>query len=80
MKTTRLPDGRNLHMCKILSDILYPNSYTSLRILLEPFTKYETVGFGGKIEFQYREEQEVIIRVFTPTGTRDFFLTINYEE
>ena len=80
IKTTKLPDGRNLHMCKIIQDILYPNSYTSLRILLEPFTKYDRSSLHEKIEYQYREEQEIIIRVFTPTSTRDFFLIIKYEK
>jgi hypothetical protein len=78
VKTTKLPDGRNLHMCKILDDILYPNSYTSLTILLEPFTTYNKNTINHVIDYQYREEQEIIIRVFTPTGTRDFFLTINH--
>lgn len=77
-KTTKLPDGRNLHMCKIIQDILYPNSYTSLRILLEPFAKFDRSTIEHKLIYRYNEEQEVIIRVFTPTGTRDFFLTIKY--
>lgn len=80
VKTTKLPDGKNLHMCKIIEDILYPNSYTSLSILLEPFTTYDKNTSFLKISYQYREEQEIIIRVFTPTGTRDFFLTIKPEK
>lgn len=80
VKTTKLPDGRNLHMCKIIQDILYPNSYTSLKILLEPFMKRDHSTIEHKIIYKYQEEQEIIIRVFTPTGTRDFFLTIKYEQ
>lgn len=79
VKTTKLPDGRNLHMCKIIQDILYPNSYTNLRVVLEPFIKRELDTMERKIIYKYEEEQEIIIRVFTPTGTRDFFLTIKYE-
>ncbi|BAO54919.1 TIR domain-containing protein [Nonlabens marinus] len=77
IKTTRLPDGRNLHMCRIMDDILYPNSYTSLVAYLEPKTISENTDNESVRTFRYREEQEIIVRVFTPTGTRDFFLNVS---
>ena len=76
----KLPGGRNFHMCKILDDILYPNSYIDLTLYLVPFRKYDRSTGDLEIEYQYSDEQEIIIRVFTPTGTRDFFLTINLEK
>ncbi len=78
IKTTKLPDGRNLHMCKIIEDILYPNSYTSLQIMLEPY-KIRRSSSQDVEEF-YNDEQEITIRVFTPNGTRDFFLIVDYEK
>ncbi len=79
-KTIKLPDGRNIHMYPIIDDILYPNSYTSLELLLEPFVKINKNKPNREVEYRYRGEQEIIIRVFTPTGTRDFFLLVKPEE
>ncbi len=79
-KTIKLPDGRNIHMCPIIDDILYPNSYTSFELLLEPYMKYKENNPMREVEYQYRGEQEITIRVFTPTGTRDFFLSIEPEK
>lgn len=79
-KTIKLPDGRNIHMCPILDDILYPNSYTSFELLLDPYTKYKDNRPINELEYQYRGEQEIIIRIFTPTGTRDFYLNVKPED
>ena len=62
-KTTNLPDGRLLHMLYFFDDLIYPNSYTSFKILLDSNN-------------DYKEEQEIIIRLFTPVGTRDYPLII----
>jgi hypothetical protein len=69
-KTIKLPDGNLMHMCPINEDILYPNSYTKFKAYLNSKeTNSETKEY-------YDGDQEVIIRIFTPTGTRDFYLNI----
>ncbi len=79
-KTVTLPDGRKLHMCPIIDEILYPNSYTSFKIMLEPKKKHKDNHPMKELEWIYKEDQEVTIRVFTSSGTRDFYLTIKYEK
>jgi hypothetical protein len=79
-KTIRMPDGRNLHMCPGINDILYPNSYTTLNFLLVPNRIIREDGIRREVEYSYRVQQEVTIRVFTLTGTRDFFLMIKPQE
>lgn len=78
-KTVKLPDGRHLHMCPVIDDILYPNSYTTLEFLLEPVRKPNGSDFMQE-SISYRQMQEITIRVFTPTVTRDFFLILKPEE
>jgi hypothetical protein len=79
-KTIKLPDGRLIHMCPFLDDVLYPNSYTNFDILLEPkVLKYTEERVNRRPEIVYCDDQEITIRVFTPNGTRDFFLNIKYE-
>ncbi|MES1181444.1 MAG: hypothetical protein ABUL44_01485, partial [Flavobacterium sp.] len=77
-KTIKLPDGKLLHMCPIIEDVLYPNSYTSFEITLGSLIKYKNDPMR-EIEYMYKEPQEITIRIFTPTGTRDFYLNITYE-
>jgi hypothetical protein len=75
-KTINLPDGRLIHMLPIIEDILYPNSYTSIKIGLEPkVLEYDTSIYKTPTVF-YTEDQEITIRIFTPNGTRDYFLMI----
>jgi len=62
-RTTNLPDGRLLHMLPFDEDKLYPNSYSSVHILLNS-------------DIEYKEKQEIIVRLFTPIGTRDYPLII----
>lgn len=79
-KTTKLPDGRLLHLCPIIDDILYPNSYTSFRILLEPKVfKFDNSTILKQPSELYKGDQEITIRIFTPYGTRDFFLNVKNE-
>lgn len=63
--TTTLPDGKLLHMLPYLEDILFPNSYTSFNFLLLSKSILD---------------QDVIIRLFTNAGTRDYPLRITYEQ
>jgi nucleoside 2-deoxyribosyltransferase len=80
-KTIKLPDERLIHMYPIIEDILYPNSYTSFSVMLEPkVLKYEDDAFRKKAVEWYKNDQEITIRVFTPNGTRDYFLNIKYNE
>lgn len=76
-KTTKLPDNRLMHMCPLLEDVLYPNSYTSFNITFEAKLIHHDEDTKEKIF--YKDSQEIIIRIFTSFGTRDFFLTIIYE-
>ena len=75
-KTIKLPDGKNLHMCKIIEERLYPNSYTNLLIILDSNAKFNAYG---EIISTYSKKQEIIIRVFTATGFRDFFMTVDFK-
>ena len=79
-KTTKLPDGKKIHMVSLLDDILYPNSYSSFSVVLEPkvFEYDDSVYRMPKVI--YNEEQEITIRVFTPNGTRDFYLMVKYKK
>lgn len=80
-KTIKLPDERLIHMYPIIEDILYPNSYSSFSVMLEPkVLKYDDDPFQKKAVEWYRNDQEITIRVFTPNGTRDYFLNIKYNE
>lgn len=78
-KSMKLPDGKILHTCPIIEEILYPNSYTSLKVTLEPKRKYINNNPTEELEWVYKQEQEIIVRIFTSSGTRDFYLTIKYE-
>jgi len=80
VKTIKLPDGRLSHLCPIIEDILYPNSYTSFRVALQPKILKRKESVFREVEEYYKEDQEITIRIFTPNGTRDFFLTIKYEK
>ncbi|MGV8828234.1 MAG: nucleoside 2-deoxyribosyltransferase [Breznakibacter sp.] len=78
-KTTKLPDGRLIHMLPIIEDILYPNSYTSIKTALGPkVLEFADTAFE-KPKVYYREDQEITIRIFTPKGTRDYFLLIKHK-
>jgi hypothetical protein len=79
-KSIKLPDGKILHMCPMIEEILYPNSYTSFRVLLEPKIKHKDNHPMREMEWIYKEEQDVVVRIFTSSGTRDFYLKIKYEE
>lgn len=72
-KRTKLPDGRLLHLYPKINDILYPDLYLSFDVFLEPIYLDES-------QRSYKEEQEITIRVFSSKGTRDFYLTIKYEQ
>ncbi|MDC6389215.1 hypothetical protein PP182_11025 [Maribacter sp. PR1] len=78
IKTIKLPDGRNLHMCQKMQEILYPKSYTTILLYLSPNTSHKPGPLEG-IDYRYQGEQEIIIRVFTPDGYRDFYLTVSYQ-
>lgn len=79
-KSIKLPDGKLLHMCPMIEEILYPNSYTSFIVPLEPKKKHKDNHALREIEWIYKEEQEVVVRIFTSSGTRDFYLKIKYAE
>ncbi len=79
-KTIELPDGNMLHMCQLIEEILYPNSYTTFRIMLERKYKHIDDDHRKEMEWIYNEEQEIIIRIFTSSGTRDFNLKVKYKE
>lgn len=75
-KTTKLPDGRLIHVHPIIEDILYPNSYYSFTVSLQPkVLEYEDSPLV-RPKIRYSEDQEITIRIFTPKGTRDYFLWI----
>ena len=74
-KTTRLPDGRLIHMCPVIEDALFPNSCTSFVVILYPKRMHKVGNY-----IYYEEDQEITIRIFTPNGTRDFFLQIKYKK
>ena len=75
-KTIKLPDGHLIHMLPIIEDILYPNSYTSFNISLQPLIlEYESNPLRQPKTY-YEESQEITIRIFTQNGTRDYFLLI----
>lgn len=76
-KTIKLPDGKLLHMYPTIEDILYPSSYTSFSIILDPINLSEN---PFRERTFYNEEQEITIRIFSSNGTRDFYLTIKYEQ
>jgi hypothetical protein len=76
-KSIKLPEGKIIHMCPIIEDFLYPSSYTSVEVVIEP---KRIIVNGKKTSEYYKDEQEITIRVFTPNGTRDFYLTIKNSE
>lgn len=75
-KTCKLPDGTNLHMYPVLFDVLFPGAYTSFSLVLEP----ARFDFGTMWEKSYKDTQKVTIRVYSPNGYRDFYLTISYKK
>lgn len=79
IKTIKLPDGNHLHICEI-DDILYPSSYASLDVYLQPAETFkDTDGSLSIYTGKYRGTQEIVIRVFTTAGYRDFYLTVKNE-
>ncbi|MDB9824245.1 nucleoside 2-deoxyribosyltransferase [Flavobacteriaceae bacterium] len=77
-KTIKLPDNHLMHMYPLIEDILYPNSYTSFRVLLEPKVLEYDDSISRNPKVVYEEDQEITIRIFTPNGTRDYYLMIKY--
>ncbi len=78
LKTIELPDGRLLHMYPIIEDILYPNGYVDFQAILEPkVLKRDDTIYKNPV-LTYQEDQEITLRVFSPHGTRDYFLKIEY--
>ena len=67
-----------MHMYPLIEDILYPNSYTSFRVLLEPKVLEYDDSISRNPKVVYEEDQEITIRIFTPNGTRDYYLMIKY--
>jgi len=72
-KTINLPNGDLIHMFPVFEDILYPNSFLGFKTM-----------FGLKRnndpELTYsHDDRNVVLRIFTPNGTRDFDLTMKYE-
>jgi hypothetical protein len=65
--TIDLPDGNNLHMLANIKDLLYPNSYIGFRPLIDS-------SYGRN-----REPEVITIRLFTPSGYRDYKLKIDFE-
>lgn len=75
-RTTELPDGKLFHLLTHVDDTLYPNIYSSFLIALErKILGYSDDGYNIPI-LSNLGEKEIIIRLFTSNGTRDFFLTI----
>lgn len=74
-KTIKLPDGNLMHMYPPIDDSLYPESYGSIQIQLEPKIFQYGNGFDSNTIY-YQGEQEVTIRIFTSNGSRDFYVTI----
>ena len=80
-KTIKLPNGKLLHMYPMIEEILYPNSYTTFQIILEQKRTYtENLMREKVLDFVYNEDQEIIVRIFSFRGTRDFYLNIIYEK
>jgi hypothetical protein len=76
-KTTKLPDGKLIHMYPTIEDILYPNSYTSINFMLEPKVLFRD-RFDERRNEYYVGDQEITIRIFTPKGTRDYYLLVKH--
>lgn len=68
VKTTKLPTGEYLHMMPDFPH-LFPNAYTSYRIVLS----------SDENEFNSGEEETIFVRLFTKQGSRDFPITIQAE-
>lgn len=69
-KSIILPNGNWMHMYPVIQEILYPSSYVSLEVRLSAFS------IGNSV---YSEDQVITIRLFTPTGFRDFSLGLEYK-
>ncbi len=65
VKAIKQPDKKFLYMLSIAKDILYPGLCTNLSLVVALDT-----------EIDYDEKEKIIIRIFTPAGTRDFPLTL----
>jgi len=74
-KTTKLPNGQLMHMLPPIEEILYPNLYTGIEVVL--IQKVLSLNMFEPTVY-YRENQEITIRIFTSNGTRDFFMMITY--
>lgn len=64
IETTRMPDGKYLHMLPFL-DLMFPGSYKSSEIALSTYSNMSA-----------KENFSVIIRVFTDAGSRDYSLEL----
>ncbi len=80
-KTTEMPNGNLFHMLTKVSDILYPNVFSSFIIAFQrEIEGYYTDDDGNNLPIHKNAgEQEILIRLFTSNGTRDFFLTVVLE-
>lgn len=79
-KTIKLPDGRLLHMCPFINDILYPGAYANFQFtLISKTISYAKEG-NTTVPIKYTDSQKIIIRLFSPIGSRDFPLKVIYDE
>ena len=65
--TTKLPNGDLVHMLYSFEDILYPNSYQSLKFILG-------------CRDGYFEDQLITVRLFTSIGFRDYKINLEWEK
>jgi hypothetical protein len=62
-RTTSLPDGRLIHRLPIKDEFLYPDAYSSINLMF----MHQHVSIYS---------EEIIIRLYTNNGARDYYLTI----
>lgn len=76
-KVILLPDGKLLHILDDLGTVLFPNSFQTFTILFDR----RIINREDPINpVYYTEEQNIIIRIFTSAGSRDYPLTVGYED